>query len=137
MVYSPPLYRSLSAFAASALIGALVTDVAYWRTADFVWVDMSDWLVTAGAIVGFVALLVGVVETIARREARTTWSHALLSLIAWALSVLNALVHTRDGWTSVVPLGVVLSAVTVLFLAFAGRALHVRAASYTNAEFPA
>ena len=77
------------------------------------------------------------VETIARREARTTWSHALLSLIAWALSVLNALVHTRDGWTSVVPLGLVLSAVTVLFLAFAGRALHVRAASYTSAEFPA
>jgi uncharacterized membrane protein len=136
MVYSPPIFRSLYAFAASALIGALATDLAYWRTADFIWVEMSDWLVTIGAVVGFVALLVGIVETIVRREARTTWVYGLFSLVGWALSVLNALVHTRDGWTSVVPLGLILSVLTVLCLAFAGRALQVRPAYYNRAEAP-
>jgi uncharacterized membrane protein len=138
MAYSLPLYRSLSAFAASALVGALATDVAYWRTADFLWVDMSDWLVSLAAIVGFVALIFAVFETIAMPRAfRPSLAYGLLSLVAWALSVLNAFVHTRDGWTSVVPLGVALSALTVVVLAFAGRALHVRSQSYAAAEFPA
>jgi uncharacterized membrane protein len=48
-----PFYPLLWAFAASCFLGTLVTDIAYWRTADIAWVDFSDWLVTAGVIIGY------------------------------------------------------------------------------------
>ena len=46
----------------------------------------------------------------------------MASVTPWALSlaIVNALVHTRDAYTSVVPWGVVLSALTVLFLLVTG-----------------
>jgi uncharacterized membrane protein len=34
------------------------------------------------------------------------------------ISFFNILVHSRDGWTSVVPTGLVLSAIVVLILLF-------------------
>jgi uncharacterized membrane protein len=46
------------ASAAACFFGTLVTDVAYWRTANVVWADFSDWLVTAGVIAGYAALVV-------------------------------------------------------------------------------
>ena len=44
---------------------------------------------------------------------------AVAALVAWVVAVFNMLVHTHDAWTSVVPWGVTLSAVTVLVLAVA------------------
>lgn len=111
-----PFYRPLRAFAAVCLIGALATDVAYWLTADFVWVDFSDWLVSIGAAVGVVAFIVGLIELVARRRARLRLSALALDLVAWAVAVLDLMVHTRDAWTSVVPWGVSLSALAVLIL---------------------
>ena len=39
---------------------------------------------------------------------------AIGSAVVLALALLNNLVHTRDAWTSVVPTGLALSALTVL-----------------------
>lgn len=72
MVNSIPFYRSLWAMASVCLVGVLFTDLAYLVSADFIWVDMSDWLVTFGVVVGFVALVVGFVETFAARRMRRT-----------------------------------------------------------------
>ncbi len=110
-------YRPLRAFAAVSLIGALATDVAYCLTADFPWVDFSDWLVSFGAAVGVVAFLVGLIELVVRRgPARPRFLSLVIDLVAWAVAVLDLLIHTRDGWTSVVPQGVALSALAVFIL---------------------
>ena len=37
-------------------------------------------------------------------------------MTAWAVSFLNAMVHSRDGWTAVVPDGLILSAMVVILL---------------------
>ena len=42
------------------------------------------------------------------------------NLIALVLATFNMLIHTRDAWTSVVPWGIVLSAVVVVILLFTG-----------------
>jgi uncharacterized membrane protein len=110
-------YRPLRALAASSLVGALASDVAYWWTADFVWADFSDWLVSAAVIVGFFALIVGVVEALALRQAggaKFSLLYAVLNLVAWVLAVLDMFVHTRDSWTSVAPWGLALSLLSVL-----------------------
>jgi uncharacterized membrane protein len=98
------------------MLGTLATDIAYWLTADIMWADFSDWLVTAGVIVGYLTIAVALIEVFAVRSARLrrrslAWAVGLF--VALILATLDMFVHTRDAWTSVVPWGVVLSAVVV------------------------
>lgn len=112
-----PLYRPLRALAAGALVGALASDIAYALTADFPWVDASDWLVAVGVGFGLLALIVGAIEGVARRNRpRPVLPAVLFDLIAWLLALVDLLIHTRDGWTSVMPWGLALSALIVVML---------------------
>ena len=108
----------LVAFAASCFVGLLATDLAYWRTADVMWSDFSTWLVTVGVVVGWAGIVVALIEGIARRRVypRPTWRFVIGNIVALILATLNMFVHTRDAWSSVMPWGVVLSAVIVLVL---------------------
>ena len=42
------------------------------------------------------------------------------NIVVMLLALFNAFVHSRDGWTSVVPTGLILSALTVLVMLFTG-----------------
>ncbi len=80
------------------------------------WADFSDWLVIVGVIVGYLTIAVALIEVFAVRSARLrqrSWAWAIGLFVALILATLDMLVHTRDAWTSVVPWGVVLSAIVV------------------------
>jgi uncharacterized membrane protein len=112
-----PFYPLLTAFAVSCFVGTLAADIAYWRTADLMWADFADWLVTVGVVVGYVTILVALIEVFglrSRRLRRPTWPYAIGNIVTLILATLNMLVHTRDAWTSVVPWGLVLSAAVVV-----------------------
>jgi uncharacterized membrane protein len=124
-----PLYSWLIAFAVSCFLGTLATDLAYWRTADVMWADFSDWLVTIGVIAGYAALVVALIETLLLRSGRfyrPTLLYAIGMIVALILATINMLIHTRDAWTSVVPWGVVLSAIVVVIALAAGWATNER-----------
>jgi uncharacterized membrane protein len=82
------------------------------------WSDFSAWLVTAGVVVGYVAIVVGLIETLALRSFRPGPNGLWMigNLVALILATFDMLIHTRDAWTSVVPWGVALSAGVVLVL---------------------
>lgn len=123
-------HRPLKALAASCLLGALATDIAYWRTTDFLWADFSDWLITAAVVVGAVAFLVALVEALLRRRRGPfPWILGLLNVIAWLLAVADMFFHTRDSWTSVAPWGLALSFLAVLFVFIAEWMQHATSAS--------
>ena len=46
------------------------------------------------------------------------WPYVLGNIVALLLAILNMMVHTHDGWTSVVPWGLTLSALVVVILLF-------------------
>jgi uncharacterized membrane protein len=84
----------------------LATDIAYWWTADMVWADFSDWLLTVGVVVGYVTVAVALIETFAINlplRGRATWRYAIGNVVALILATFDMLVHTRDAWTSIVP----------------------------------
>ena len=115
-----PIYSALLPIPIVCFAGAFVTDLAYSRAPDMMWLDFSSWLLLAGLVAGGIAGAVLIVELIRARHARTTalMVHFGLLLAAWILEVFNSFVHTRDGWTAVVPTGLILSAVaTVISLA--------------------
>jgi len=117
-----PAYAFLVQFPVVCFVGTLISDIAYWRTALYIWETFSVWLVTAGCVTAGLAGLVGLVLFLGDRRARAwrfAWPHALTSLAAALLSVVNAFVHSRDGYTAVVPDGLILSALVVLLMALA------------------
>lgn len=114
-----PIQTMLTSFAGAYFVAALVTDIAYWKSANMMWANFSSWMLVAGLVIGGFALLAALINAVRQRHLgsrRPAWLLFLGLLIAWALSLVNAFVHSRDAWTSVVPTGLALSAVVVLIL---------------------
>ena len=104
-------------------IGALLTDIAYAATAEIMWADFSAWLLVVGLIIGVLAAIAGLVDFLSNPAIRAlapAWLHLAGNLVALVLAFFNALIHTRDAWTSVVPTGLALSIIVVLILPVTG-----------------
>lgn len=118
-----PIHPMLVPFPVACFVGTLLTDIAYWRTADMMWADFSVWLLFFGLVLGFLAAIAGLIDFMGNRlvrRHRPAWLHMVGNFLILLLSLINAFVHSRDGWTSVVPTGLVLSALVVLLLLFTG-----------------
>jgi uncharacterized membrane protein len=102
------------------LIGAFGTDVTYYQTALWQWANFSAWLITVGLIVMLIAAILLPVDFAIGRAARLKPVSCIMVTAAALLSLVNAFVHSRDAWTSVVPQGILLSAVSALLLLIAG-----------------
>ncbi|RUW60557.1 DUF2231 domain-containing protein [Mesorhizobium sp. M7A.F.Ca.US.008.03.1.1] len=118
-----PFHKTPMAVANACFVGTLLTDVAYWRSAEMMWADFSAWLLLAGLVVGVLAVLAALVDLFTGRlsgETGRVWPYLLGSLVVLVVSLFNALVHSRDAWTSVVPTGLILSAVAVIVILLLG-----------------
>lgn len=118
-----PIHAILVPIPIACFVGTLLTDIVYWRTADMMWSDMSAWLLAVGLIVAFFAVIVGLIDFLGNRHIRglqAAWLHGVGNAILIVLEIVNAFVHTRDAYTSVVPLGLTLSAISVLILLITG-----------------
>ena len=107
----------------ACFVGTLLTDLAYWRTADMQWANMSAWLLTIGLLVAVFAVIAGLTDFLASRRVRAlraAWIHGLGNGLVLVLAILNAFIHSRDAYTSVVPAGLILSVLTVLILLVTG-----------------
>ena len=118
-----PFHKTPMAVANACFVGTLLTDVAYWRSAEMMWADFSAWLLLAGLVVCVLAVLAELVDFFTGRlsgQAGPVWPYLLGSLVVLVISLFNALVHSRDAWTSVVPTGLILSAVAVIVILLLG-----------------
>jgi uncharacterized membrane protein len=102
------------------LIAALGTDCFYYATSLSQWSNFSAWLICVGLIIMLVALILLMIDFVAGRARRLNMVSFALVLAAGLLSLVNAFVHSRDAWTSVVPDGILLSAVSAILLVAAG-----------------
>jgi uncharacterized membrane protein len=87
------------------------------------WETFSIWLITAGLVVAGLAAIAGLVDLVGNRGIRAmtpTWSHIVANVLALVLALINAFVHSRDGYTAVVPTGLILSGLVVVILLFTG-----------------
>jgi uncharacterized membrane protein len=120
---SHPIHPILVPIPIACFVGTLLTDLMYWHSAEMTWADFSAWLVTVGTIVGWLAAIAGLVDFLGNRLVRRlppAWPHAVGNIAALIAATFNTLIHTRDAYTSVVPTGLILSAITVLILLFTG-----------------
>ena len=118
-----PLHVMLVPIPITCFVGTLVTDIAYWQSANMQWANMSAWLLTIGLLVAVLAVIAGLIDFMGSRrirDLRTARIHAGGNALALVIAIFNAFIHSRDAYTSVVPTGLVLSAVTVLILLVTG-----------------
>jgi uncharacterized membrane protein len=107
----------LVSFSAAYFAGALVTDIVYWQMPDVMWERFSIWLITAGLIMAGLAAIAYVIDLAGVRQIDTpAWPRVVGYALVVLLSLTNAFVHSRDGYTAVVPTGVMLSALVVVVL---------------------
>jgi len=114
-----PILGIMAAFPIACFSCALMTDIAYTITADMLWADFSAWLLAAGMFMAVLAAIAGFVDIVANRGLRAhprIWLCVAGSLVVLILGLFDNLVHSRDAWTSVVPTGLALSAVTVIIM---------------------
>jgi uncharacterized membrane protein len=125
--YPRPVHSTLALFSAAYFTGALVTDFVYWQIPDVLWERFSIWLICAGLVVAGLAAIAFAIDIAGRRQIdRPAWPRVIGYALAVGLEVISAFVHSRDGYTAVVPAGLMLSALVIVVLsltALAGRML--------------
>ena len=118
-----PIHPMLVPVPIVCFVGTLVTDLAYWHTANVQWANFSAWLLSVGLVISIFVVLAGVIDFFGDRRIRRlrpAWIHAFGNAVALVLAIVNAFVHSRDAYTSVVPEGLILSALVVLILLVTG-----------------
>lgn len=122
-IFGHPIHPMLVPFPIVCFIGALITDIAYTQSANIMWANFSIWLITAGLVMAGFAAVAGLIDYLGDRRVRAigiATVHMLLNVAVVVIELFNAFVHSRDGWTSVVPTGITLSAISVALLAVSG-----------------
>jgi uncharacterized membrane protein len=118
-----PMHTVLISFPAVCFIGAFITDIVYWRSMSFVWETFSVWLLTAGLVMAGLVVIATLIDfTMSRnsRKSRPAWPYVLSNGLVIVLSLFNVFVHSRDGYTAVVPTGLILSGIVVLIMMITG-----------------
>jgi uncharacterized membrane protein len=118
-----PIHPILVTLPVTTLVGALVTDLVYWRTGDAFWAEASYWLLLAGIVTAVLAAITGMIDFFSidrvRRHA-AGWIHAILNVTALLISLVNWWLRTDNLETVIVPWGLLLSAMTAVALSISG-----------------
>src|SRR5271167_4382074 len=112
-----PFHKILVSFSAAYFAGALVTDLVYWQMPDVMWERFSIWLIVAGLVLAGFATIAYVIDLVTGRKIdRPAIPRTVGYVLAVLLSLINAFVHSRDGYTAIVPAGLTLSGLVVIVL---------------------
>src|ERR1700691_3463514 len=112
-----PIHKMPASFSAAYFSAALVTDLVYWQIPNVMWERFSIWLIVAGLILAGIAIIAYVIDLArGRKVERPAWPRVAGYALAVMLSLVNAFVHSRDGYTAVVPTGLMFSGLVVVVL---------------------
>lgn len=118
-----PIHPVLIPFPITFLTSALLTDVAYWITADAFWARVSLWLIGAGVVTGLLAGAVGAIDYFTIRRAREHLAgkiHLIGNVIALIIAAINFFLRIGDPAPAIAWWGLILSLVTAGLLAVTG-----------------
>lgn len=114
-----PIHPALIHFPVALLLAATATDGAYIYTGDFFWARASLWLIGVGALGGWVAGSVGLIDLVAERAIRrliTGWNHAILAVLLLSLATFNWTLRVDEPALLLQPWGIYLSLLTAFMI---------------------
>lgn len=117
-----PIHPTLVHFPVALLLSAVASDVAYFFTQDPFWLRASIWLIGIGALGGWVAALVGMIELVVTRAIRhliTGWNHGILAVAMLSLATFNWMIRIEAPIELVHPAGLYMSLLTAMMILLA------------------
>ena len=114
-----PVYRVLTAFPIACFSLTVLTDIAFVQTSNLLWLHFSEWLLLAGLVFGIGAALSLAIMWLSGRVT-LSWPHELGGLVVLTLAAVNSFIHTADGWTAVMPYGLLTSVATLAAMVLTG-----------------
>jgi uncharacterized membrane protein len=119
-----PIHPMLVSFPIAFLIGAFLSDLAFWGTNDGFWARASAWLIGAGLVGGGLAAIAGLTDFLgnaAVRDLRAAWIHLIGNVVAVLVALANLVLRLDAGTAAaVLPTGIILSAAVVVVFAVTG-----------------
>lgn len=118
-----PLHALLLGFPIALFCSALVSDIAYLRSAEVQWTNFSSWLIVGALVFGGLVLAWALISLLLGwrgPERRPRLLYAGLLAAMWGLGLINAFKHSQDGWSSVGAFGLILSILCSLLALAAG-----------------
>jgi len=118
-----PIHSMLVSFPIAFFVGALLSDIAFWRNANLVWFTASEWLIGAGLVMAALAAIAGVTDFLSERLIRNltvAWWHGGLNGVMVLVEAYNFYVRYTLGVSTVLYSGLVMSAISVGILLVTG-----------------
>jgi uncharacterized membrane protein len=112
-----PLHAVLLAGALTLAVGALLADITYARSFETQWKNFATWLVVVAEVLSAVVAVWALADfaRLDRDRGPRRITYLVAASFAALLGLLNALVHTGDGWQSM-PAALYLSGLVVMLL---------------------
>ena len=113
---SPPglIHTVLLAGIIPLFLGALLSDIAYFKSYQIQWSNFASWLIAGGELFCGLALVFALINLIrAKPKAGRPLMYFVLLLVTWVLGLVNAFEHAKDAWATM-PTGLVLSVIVTL-----------------------
>lgn len=110
-----PLHRVFLAGALPLFLGALLSDIAYYRTEVIQWINFAQWLLAGALVFAAVPLLLALIGLFRGRRALV---YVVVLLVLWGVGFVDSLVHASDAWATM-PEGLWLSLVAAVLAAIA------------------
>jgi uncharacterized membrane protein len=118
-----PIHPVIVPFPIAFLVGALLTDLAFYTTRNEFWALGSMWLVGAGLLSGLLAAIFGLIDFAAVDKVRShaaAWVHFIGNGIVLLLALVSLLMRVKDPVAAVIPLGMAISIADAALLIVTG-----------------
>lgn len=124
-------------FPVALFTAAVAADAAYLGSAEMQWSNFASWSIAGALVFGGLALLWALVDwlRLIRRAGGVRRLGLVVVLAAmFAVGLVNAFHHARDGWSSVGLTGLGLSAASAILALVAGWMVFSRTARWEMAR---
>src|SRR5215204_76360 len=118
-----PLHPLLVTLPIGFLIGAVLSDIAFYSWSDAFWARASAWLIGAGLVTGVLAAVAGLVDFLGSERIRSltyAWYHFAGNAIAMVLTAVNLYFRCQGDMTAVTGGQLLMSTLVVLIFAVTG-----------------
>ncbi|WP_311790288.1 MULTISPECIES: DUF2231 domain-containing protein [Pantoea] len=122
--FAVALYTLFEPVPLGFFVAAWIFDIIYLNSFVVEWTHAASWLIAIGLVIAIVPRLIALIDLF-RGGSRAEKVHFWITLLAIALAIVNAFVHSRDAY-AVVPSGVTLSTLVVALMLIANVQLALR-----------
>src|SRR5262245_46977269 len=122
-VMGHPVHPILVTLPIGLFVGVLIFDLVFWQTDNAVFATAALWVLGAGLIAAAAAAVAGLIDFLGDARIRNigdAWHHVIGNVVLVLVQLFSFYQRYRYGASAVVPLGLVLSLVSVGIMLFTG-----------------